>query len=62
MALSHRRTKAARATGHVSHDAQLRIDARVARILARRGSDRPAVRTAAGRPTEAGNVGPRREP
>jgi hypothetical protein len=61
MALKERRTKPARATGHVSHDAQVRIDERVARILARRGSARPAARTAAPRPTGAGNGETRRE-
>jgi hypothetical protein len=35
MALTPRRITHARATGHVSHDAQVRIDKRVARILAR---------------------------
>jgi hypothetical protein len=60
MALSQRRTKAARATGHVSHDAQARIDERVAKILARRQSSRPAARTAAPRLTEPGNAEARR--
>jgi hypothetical protein len=41
MALTPRGTTHARATGHVSHDAQVRIDKRVARILARGAADRP---------------------
>lgn len=61
MALRQRRTKPARATGHVSHDAQVRIDERVAQILAGRASDGPAARTAAPRPPEAGTVGSRRK-
>jgi hypothetical protein len=40
MALTPRRITHARATGHVSHDAQVRIDKRVARILARAAADR----------------------
>jgi hypothetical protein len=62
MALRQRRTKPASATGHVSHEAQVRIDERVARILARRGSGRRAARTAAVRPTESENAETRREP
>jgi hypothetical protein len=60
MALTQRRTKPARATGHVSHDAQVRIDERVAQILAGRASDGPA-RTAQPRPPETGTVGSRRK-
>jgi hypothetical protein len=56
MALKQRRTNPAHATGHVSHDAQVRIDERVARILARREPDRPAAGTASRRPTEPANV------
>jgi hypothetical protein len=56
MALTQHRAKPARATGHVSHDAQVRVDERVARILARRESDAPAARTASPRPTEPANV------
>jgi hypothetical protein len=61
MALSQRRTQPARATGHVSHDAQARIDERVATILARRESSRPAAPTAARRPTDRGAAKTRRE-
>jgi 3-phenylpropionate/cinnamic acid dioxygenase small subunit len=59
MALRQRRTKPSRATGHVSHDAQVRIDERVAQILARRASDRPAAPTTAHARTrtEVGTVG-----
>ena len=56
MALRQRRTKPARATGHVSHDAQVRVDVRVARILAGRESDGPAARTDSLRPTAPANV------
>jgi|1186.fasta_scaffold671395_1 hypothetical protein len=61
MALTVRGTKLARAAGHVSHDAQVRIDERVARILARQDSDRRAGRTAALRPKESEHVETRRE-
>ena len=62
MALRQRRSNAARVTGHVSHEAQVRIDKRVARILARRGSGRLGARTAAPRPTASGDAETRREP
>jgi 3-phenylpropionate/cinnamic acid dioxygenase small subunit len=61
MAQTQRRTNPARATGHVSHDAQVRVDERVARILARRASPRPAARTAEPRPTDAAGLATRRE-
>jgi hypothetical protein len=61
MALRQRRSNPARATGHVSHEAQVRIDERVARILGRRGSGRPAARTAAPRSTASDNAETRRE-
>jgi len=61
MALRQRRTKPTPATGHVSHDAQVRIDERVAQILARQASDRPAARTAARRAPEPGTVWTRRK-
>jgi hypothetical protein len=61
MALRPRRTTPARATGHVSHDAQVRIDQRVARILARGGSGRRADPTAPPYRTEHGKVETRRE-
>jgi hypothetical protein len=56
MALRQRDRKPARATGHIAHDAQVRIDERVAKILARRASDRRAARTAALRRTQPGHV------
>ena len=61
MAPRQRRSNPARATGHVSHEAQVRIDERVARILARRGFGRAAARTASPRPTAPGHAETRRE-
>jgi len=61
MAPRQRRRKPARATGHVSHEAQVRVDERVARILAARDSGRPAAPTASPRPTAPGNAEIRRE-
>jgi hypothetical protein len=61
MTLTEVSTKPARATGHVSHDVQVRIDERVARILARQDSDRRARRTAPLRPKESAHVETRRE-
>jgi hypothetical protein len=58
MALTQRRPKPAHATGHVSHDAQVRIDERVARILARQGTaiGQGAAGSAAGRNRERGDA------
>jgi hypothetical protein len=49
MALKPRLTEHARTAGHVSHDAQVRIDKRVQQILARHERARLATRTAATR-------------
>jgi hypothetical protein len=47
MALKPRLTEDARPAGHVSHDAQVRVDKRVQKILARREHARLATRTSA---------------
>jgi hypothetical protein len=52
MALKPRLTEHARTAGHVSHDAQVRVDKRVQKILARREHARLATRTAATRPKD----------
>lgn len=52
MALPRSRTEQAQGTGHVSHDAQVRIDTRVKRILARRQPGRPAAPAATTRANE----------
>jgi hypothetical protein len=49
MALQERRRKRARTTGHVSREAQVRVDARVAQILARRDTALRQARLAARR-------------
>jgi len=50
MALTPKFTEPARSAGHISHEAQVRVDKRVERILARREHARPATPTAAARP------------
>ena len=62
MALTPSRTERTRTTGHVSHDAQVRIDKRVERILARREPARPAAQKAAVLPKEPDDRGTRRRP
>jgi hypothetical protein len=52
MALKPRLTEHARPAGHVSHDAQVRVDKRVQKILARREHARLATRTSATRPKD----------
>jgi hypothetical protein len=52
MALKARPTEHAPTAGHVAHDAQVRVDKRVERILARREHARLATRTAATRPQD----------
>ena len=49
MALKPERTQHARSVGHVSHDAQARVDKRVARILAARDAALRRARDAAPR-------------
>jgi hypothetical protein len=49
MALTPRNTEHAQTAGHISHDAQVRVDKRVERILARREDARPTTPTAATR-------------
>jgi hypothetical protein len=61
MALPRSRTEQPQATGHVSHDAQERIDTRVKRVLARRESGPPATPAATTRPKEAGDAVTRRK-
>jgi hypothetical protein len=61
MALRQRCTTPIRATGHVSHDAQVRIDQRVARILGRGELGRRADPKAPPDRTEHGKVATRRE-
>jgi len=50
MALKPRITEHARTAGHVSHDAQQRVDKRVEKILARRAQERLTTPTAGTRP------------
>ena len=52
MALKPELTEHARTAGHVSHEAQVRVDKRVQKILARRDRARLATRTAATRPKD----------
>jgi hypothetical protein len=52
MALKPRITEHARTAGHVSHDAQVRVDKRVEKILARRAHARLTTPTAATRPQD----------
>jgi hypothetical protein len=52
MAQSQRRITRAQATGHVSHDAQVRVDKRVGRILAGAEAGRPGRAVAAPRPRD----------
>jgi hypothetical protein len=59
MALRSSRVEHARTAGHVSHDAQVRIDKRVERILARRETARRAAHTAAARAKEPDDRGTR---
>ena len=49
MALKPRLTQRARAVGHISHDAQVRVDKRVAKILAGREAALRLARKAAQR-------------
>jgi hypothetical protein len=52
MALTPRLTEHARSAGHISHDAQVRVDKRVQQILVRHERARLATRTAATRPKD----------
>ena len=52
MALKPELTEHARTARHVSHEAQVRVDKRVQKILARRDRARLATRTAATRPKD----------
>jgi hypothetical protein len=61
MALTRTRTERPQAAGHVSHDAQVRIDRRIERIPARGESGPPAAQASATRPKEAGDAVTRRK-
>jgi hypothetical protein len=55
MALKPRLTEDARTAGHFSHDAQVRVDKRVEKILARREHARRAARAATTRSRNGGS-------
>jgi hypothetical protein len=61
MALTQRRITRTQATGHVSYDAQVRVDKRVARILARGEAARHGRAAAAPRPRDPADRPTRRE-
>jgi hypothetical protein len=60
VALTPKFTEHARTAGHIPHEAQVRVDKRVERILARREHARPATPAAAARPQHGGDAELRR--